>query len=223
MYATQAGQPHPALQPAETHCATVANETSSTPMPGRSWLDNGLGTAPSVRRSSRITGLLRRRQRSRLPGGRRQPGLTKGKRAHRQQPSQVPFARQSPVPARPAFPAAERRRFPRRQSRSVVRVLRPSDQPPTTPSQDWAFHAVAVCGELIDISMNGASFLAKEPLEVNSSIHLKLVHPQRDFSATRLSNVVRCESVNPGRWNVTCRFECCLTLDEVIQLGNAWT
>jgi hypothetical protein len=70
--------------------------------------------------------------------------------------------------------------------------------------------------------MNGALFVTSEPLEINSSILLRLAHPRRDFSTTRESKVVRCESEHSGQWKVTCCFDRCLSLDDVIQLGNAW-
>ncbi len=124
----------------------------------------------------------------------------------------------TPVAASPA--GEDRRRFLRRFSTHLVRVLPVQDVSFTPQELDWALHHSPLRGQMKNISMNGVAFLLNKPLEISASVWLRLECRARDFAVIRSAHVTRAVPVSETEWIITCRFDRCVPYPDVTQLGQ---
>lgn len=115
----------------------------------------------------------------------------------------------------------ERRHFPRRQSQSAVSVRCPAG-PRTGNSQqtEWLLHSSRLKGQIVDVGMQGVAFYLSEPIEIGSTITLRLSNSRLDTSFDVLARVMRVSSDGPEGWKIVCRFVKQLSLEQVHALGR---
>jgi len=125
----------------------------------------------------------------------------------------------SPVPDDgPA--AADRRRFLRRLSRHLVRILPYRDIDVAPEDLEWALHESPLRGQMSNLSMNGVAFRLKQPLTVSARVWLKLECRTRDFAVIRTGRIIRVTPRSETEWTVTCRFDHCVPYADVVQLSQ---
>ena len=117
--------------------------------------------------------------------------------------------------------AADRRAFPRRQSRCAVLVHCCSDKEPFNPQHmEWLLRSARLKGWLIDISMNGVAFLVPEPLKPGHHVLLRLANLRLDCHLDAEADVVRVTEDEEGGWKIVCRLRRNLGLEQVVQFGR---
>ena len=128
------------------------------------------------------------------------------------------------TPSRPIvsdrLTATDRRRFLRRHSTHLVRVLPYRDIPISPEDLEWALHESPLRGQMLDISMNGVAFLLKQPLAVSARVWLKLESRTRDFAVVRSGRIIRVVSASDTASTVTCRFDHCVPYADVVLLSQ---
>jgi len=124
------------------------------------------------------------------------------------------------TPVRPKSSAEDRRRFLRRFSTHLVRVLPAQDVSFTPQELDWALHHSPFRGQMKNISMNGVAFLLKQPMSISAGVWLRLECRARDFAVIRSAHVTRVFPVSETEWIITCRFDRCVPYADVAQLGQ---
>ncbi len=122
--------------------------------------------------------------------------------------------------ARPKTTGEDRRRFLRRYSTHLVRVLPAQDVSFTPQELDWALHHSPFRGQMKNISMNGVAFSLNTPLDLSAGVWLRLECRARDFAVIRSAHVTRVVPVSETEWIITCRFDRCVPYADVAQLGQ---
>ena len=132
---------------------------------------------------------------------------------------------QMPTPAQHAArPVNDRRAFPRRTSGCIACVCRISqaDGGMVTPQeQEWQLHSSRLRGELLNISMNGVSFMLSESLPIDEVVVLRLTNVILDRSIDVNSQVLRVAPMDAGNWRITCRFCENLTFKQINEFGRS--
>ena len=121
---------------------------------------------------------------------------------------------------RPASATTERRRFLRRLSTHLVRVLPWRDAAVAQDDLEWALHESPYRGRIANISMNGVAFLLRHSLTTSTRVWLKLENRGRDFAVIRSARIVRTLPASESEWTVTCRFDRCIPYADVVQLSQ---
>lgn len=116
--------------------------------------------------------------------------------------------------------AADRRRFLRRLSRHLVRILPFREFEVDREDLEWALHESPIRGQMADISMNGVAFRLKEPLTSSTRVWLKLESRARDFAVVRAGRIIRVTPHSATEWTVICRFDHCVPYADVVQLSQ---
>ncbi|MBX3436886.1 MAG: PilZ domain-containing protein [Planctomycetaceae bacterium] len=130
------------------------------------------------------------------------------------------LAPRTPASNRFESAAVERRRFRRRRSSHLVRVLPCRDAAVDAEELDFALHESPWRGELTDLSMNGAAFILSQPLTSVTRIWLRLECRTREFAVIRSGRIVRAVPMSETAWIVTCRFDTCVPYSDVVQLAH---
>ncbi|MGD9854638.1 MAG: PilZ domain-containing protein [Planctomycetaceae bacterium] len=116
--------------------------------------------------------------------------------------------------------AEDRRRFLRRPSTHLVRILPFRDVAVSEVDLEWELHESPLRGQMSNISMNGVAFRLSQPMAVSSRVWLKLESRTRDFAVVRSARIVRATPISDPQWTLTCRFDHCVPYADVVQLGQ---
>jgi len=111
---------------------------------------------------------------------------------------------------------ADRRGFPRRESDSVVSLyfLKP-DEWVNEQKRDWLLHSTKTKGQLIDLSMSGIAFELDCKIAAERRVLLRLTNQTLQQKLDTDAIVIRSEPTTENRWQIFCRFEKHLSLEEI--------
>jgi len=119
---------------------------------------------------------------------------------------------------------ADRRSFPRRDSGSEVALIKRSPEVMADEQQQqWDFFSTKIRGPLLDISMNGISFLVEEHIEVSETVYLRLSNPKFDTTLDVKAHVIRSAKVDGNRWKVVCQFYQNLAFEDITKFARNMT
>lgn len=134
------------------------------------------------------------------------------------QPVSIREPKRTPRAAKP-MTAEDRRAFPRRDSSCRVWITRAASLAPQQNAQ-WLMHTSRLRGEMLDLSMNGISFLLSENLDAEEMLFVRLENPHFSSQIDTVARVIRTSEVGDGRWKVVCRFLKNLSFDEAYEFAR---
>lgn len=175
-------------------------------------------TTSRLRRPSRLSRALRTLS-ERSPRTKAGPKTLEATEALSEAPPETALPSTQGTPPQPAH-GVDRRRFLRRSSTQLVRVIPDCGIPVDEEDLDCALHESPCRGRMVNISMNGVAFLLPKPLAVSARVWLKLESRTREFAVTRAARIVRAAPAADTGWMITCRFDHSLPYADVLLLGH---
>jgi hypothetical protein len=117
--------------------------------------------------------------------------------------------------------SADRRRFPRHDSRCTVSVvpLAGAGGEDAIANAEWRLHAAESRGRLLDLGLPSAAISLREPLDEGTRVLLRLVNRERAVSLDATGRVLRCADLGEG-CRIVVALDERLTLEELLHFGH---
>ena len=116
---------------------------------------------------------------------------------------------------------SDRRFYPRRDSESEVALIKSSSNSlADEQQQEWNLFSTKIRGPLLDISMNGVSFLINEQVEVSETVYLRLSNSKFDSLLDVKAHVIRAAKIDGNRRKVVCQFHQNLDFEEITKFAR---
>ncbi len=128
----------------------------------------------------------------------------------------VPAVEPAAVDPRPALRPEDRRRLPRRVSRSAVRVAAYSSE---AAPDEWTLRQAAKC-EVHDLTLKSMAYASDSPIEAGTRLVARLARRPGDPEVLDVvGRVLRCQAGAKG-FDVVVTFERALTLEQLETYGR---